>query len=732
MAMNRATETIRLSVEGLHCASCVGRVERALAATPGVRGAAVNLALGRAEVQIDAGVDVERLTAAVEKAGFSAHQDRPAEQRALAKTPDSGPWQRALLAAALTLPVFVLEMGAHVSPAWGELIGSSVGWRTSHWIQLLLTTAVLLGPGREILTLGVRSLARLAPEMNALVALGSSAAFVHSVIAMLAPQWLPPGGAHVYFESAAVIVTLILVGRALEARAKGRASEAIERLIALQPAEAWVKRGGGFAQVPIESVRIGDRVRILPGERVPVDGLIVAGESFVDESMLTGEPLPVARGEGDRIAAGTVNQNGSLEIEGVAVGAQTLLAQIARMVEDAQASKLPIQQTVDLVTRWFVPGVIAVSVLTFFVWWWIAPATAWVHAVAVLIIACPCAMGLATPTSILVGAGRGAELGVLFRDGPALQRLRDVRLIAFDKTGTLTEGAPTLTELRTFGDVASVELASWIASVESHSEHPIARAAVAGATDRGGEIQPVEGFVNHPGEGVEAILDGERITIGNAHLMASKGYAPPEGCDATAFVAKNGRVVGAFTVEDAIRHDAGRTIEALQREGVDVALITGDRQSTADAVAKALGIERVVANVLPSGKRDAVRALREEHGTVAFVGDGINDAPALAEAEVGIAIGSGTDIAIESAGAVLPASRLGAVVDSLRLSRATLRNIHQNLFWAFAYNTALIPLAAGALVPVIGISLSPSFAAGAMACSSIFVVLNALRLRRFR
>lgn len=728
--MNRAINTIRLNVEGLHCASCVGRVERALAATPGVREASVNLAVGRAEVRVDADVDLSRLTSAVEAAGFHAQEERPL---ATARSPEpssaAAPWHRALIAGALTLPVFLLEMGGHLGLArWAT---ESLGTATNHWIQLILTAAVLLGPGREILTVGVRSLARRAPEMNSLVALGASAAFVHSVIAMLAPQWLPEGGAHVYFESAAVIVTLILVGRALEARAKGRASEAIQRLIALQPAQAWVVRNGEHVEVPVEEVRVGDRVRIRPGERVPVDGHVVSGESFVDESMLTGEPLPVARAEGARVAAGTVNQNGVLEIEASAVGAETLLARIARMVEDAQAAKLPIQQAVDRITRVFVPAVMTVSLLTFVVWWWFDPATAWVHAVAVLIIACPCAMGLATPTSILVGTGRGAELGVLFRDGPALQRLRDVGVIAFDKTGTLTAGAPKLTTLRAFDDHPMLELATWVASVEASSEHPIARAALQGALDRGGEIREVDGFENHPGQGVEAVVNGERVAIGNAGFMRSRGLTVPEGEDATAFVARDDRVVGAFTVEDTIRHDAAPAIEALQRAGLAVALITGDRQSTADAVAKSLGIAHVVAEVLPSGKRDAVRSLKQSHGAVAFVGDGINDAPALAEADVGIAIGSGTDIAIEAAGAVLPASRLGAVVDAVRLSRATLRNIHQNLFWAFAYNVALIPLAAGAFVPLTGLSLSPSFAAGAMACSSVFVVFNALRLRRF-
>jgi heavy metal translocating P-type ATPase len=548
---------------------------------------------------------------------------------------------------------------------------------------------------------------------------------------------------NVYFEAAAVIVTLILLGRYLEARAKGRTSQAIRRLAGLQAKTARVRRGPGIVEVDIAEVVPGDVVEVRPGERVPVDGEVVSGESYVDESMVTGEPVPVAKRGGSPVTGGTVNQRGAFEFRATAVGADTVLSRIMRMVEQAQGSKLPIQAMVDTVTMWFVPAVMGLAALTFVAWLLLGPEPALtfalVNAVAVLIIACPCAMGLATPTSIMVGTGRAAEMGILFRKGEALQSLRDARVIALDKTGTLTEGRPVLTDLRATQGFLDDDVLALAAAVEAKSEHPVARAIVDAAAGRVLAVREAVGFDSITGLGVTATVAGERIEVGSARFMDRLGL-DPSALDSDAarladegksplYVAVGGRIAAVMAVSDPVKESTPQAVAALHALGLKVAMVTGDSRRTADAIARKLGIDHVVAEVMPDGKVAAVRQLKVEHGAVAFVGDGINDAPALAEADVGIAIGTGTDIAIEAADVVLMSGSLEGVPAALALSRATIRNIRQNLFWAFAYNAALIPVAAGALYPAYGVLLSPALAAGAMALSSVFVLGNALRLR---
>ncbi len=731
-----------LVIEGMTCASCVARVERALKAVPGVTGATVNLATESARVEGVA--DSAALIAAVKGVGYaarlaSATVESPAQRQALEA---KGLTRDLTLAALLTLPVFVLEMGGHMVPAFHHWVMATIGQGTSWLIQFLLTTLVLAGPGRRFFARGIPALLKGAPDMSSLVAVGSGAAWGYSTLATFLPGLMPPGAVAVYFEAAAMIVTLILLGRLLEARAKGRSSQAIARLVALQPAVAHVRREGRVVDLPVAEVRPGDLLELRPGERVPVDGRVVEGASWIDESMVTGEPLPVEKHAGARVIGGTVNQTGALVVEAVAVGADTMLARIIRMVEAAQGGKLPIQALVDRVTLWFVPVVMALAALTFLVWLTFGPAPALpmalVNGVAVLIIACPCAMGLATPVSILVGTGRGAELGVLFRKGEALQALHDVKVVAFDKTGTLTEGKPVLTSFLHAPGETREALLPLLAAVEAQSEHPVARAIVAAA--EGMALPSVEGFLARPGHGVSARVGGAEIALGSAREMDRRGVdiaafaAEAERLadrgETPLYAARDGKAVALLAVADRVKDTTPAAIAALKAMGLKLAMISGDNARTARAIARDLGIDEVVAEVTPEGKVEAIRTLKAQ-GALAFAGDGINDAPALAEADVGIAMGTGTDIAIEAADVVLVSGRLPVLADAIGLSRATMRNIRQNLFWAFAYNAALIPVAAGVLYPAFGILLSPVLAAGAMALSSVFVLTNALRLKRY-
>ncbi|MDP4032306.1 MAG: heavy metal translocating P-type ATPase [Pseudorhodobacter sp.] len=743
-------EEITLQIEGMTCASCVGRVERALLAVPGVSDAAVNLATESALVRLVAGqADAAALIMAVAGAGYTARLagDDSAAQRDASRDAEIALLRRDMvLAAALTLPVFVLAMGEHFVMPFRALIEASIGITASWIIQFVLTSLVMAVPGWRFFAKGVPALLKGAPDMNSLVALGTGAAWVFSVVATFAPGLLPSQARGVYFEAAAVIVTLILLGRWLEARAKGRTGAAIRHLVGLRPKTARVLRDGVAVEVAVDAIRVGDLLQVRPGERLAADGEITEGASYIDESMISGEPVPVAKAVGTEVIGGTINKTGAFTYRVSRIGRDTVLGQIIRMVEDAQGAKLPIQALVDRITAWFVPAVIAVAVLTVAVWLVFGPAPALSHAlvagVAVLIIACPCAMGLATPTSIMVGTGRGAEMGVLFRKGDALQSLHEARVVALDKTGTLTAGAPELTDLVLTDGFDEAVLLAQVAAVEARSEHPIAAAIVAEAHARGLALPEIAGFEAVPGYGVQAEVGGQQVAVGADRFMARLGIdiaaLSPKAAALAAeartplYAAVNGIAAAVLAVADPIRPETPAAIAALHALGLRVVMITGDNARTAQAVARQLGIDEVVAEVLPEGKVAALEGLRRAGGKLAFVGDGINDAPALAAADIGIAIGTGTDVAIESADVVLMSGDLGGVVRALSLSRAVMANIRQNLFWAFGYNVLLIPLAAGALYPLNGMLLSPMIAAGAMAISSVTVLSNALRLRRFR
>ena len=733
-----------LAVEGMTCASCVGRVERGLAALPGVLEARVNLATESADVRFLAGsLPVERVISAVADLGYVAKVQKQVEASE-GKTDEVAALRRQLLLAlALALPVFVLEMGGHMFPPFHHFIARTIGTQTSWLIQFVLTTAVLLGPGRVFYTRGWASLRHLAPDMNALVMIGTAAAYGFSVVATFAPSLLPSTARAVYFEAAAVIVALILLGRWMEARAKGRTGAAIAHLVGLQPKTARVERDGALVDVPLEDVIVGDILHLRPGEQLAVDGEVLDGQSYVDESMLTGEAAAVAKAAGDPVTGGTVNGTGALTYRAEHVGADTVLAQIIRMVGEAQGARLPVQDLVNKITGWFVPAVLAAAALTVGVWLLFGPAPALTHAlvagVAVLIIACPCAMGLAVPVSIMVGTGRAAELGVLFRRGDALQGLQSVSIVAFDKTGTLTAGRPELTDLvLATGFEAGVVLAR-VAAVEAKSEHPIAQAILRAAEERGLEVPPAFDFTSHTGFGIEAHVSGQRVLVGSARFLKREGVDVDDLTKAGASLASNGKtpifaalggqVAAVIGVADPVKPGTVEAVEALREMGLRLVMISGDNKATAKVVAGELGITEVVAEVLPDGKVAALESLRADGARLAFVGDGINDAPALAAADVGVAIGTGTDVAIEAADVVLMSGDLRGVVSALAVSRATMRNIKQNLFWAFGYNAALIPVAAGVLYPLWGVQLSPMLAAGAMAMSSVFVLTNALRLR---
>ncbi len=732
-------ETVALAVEGMTCASCVGRVERALAAVPGVRNAAVNLATGRAQVEtLDGAAPLDALIATIRGAGYEAH----AAGAAAPAAEDFAPLRNQLIAAAaLTFPLFVMEMGGHAVPAFHHWLMGLAGTQALFLLQFVLASLVLFGPGRVFFARGWPALRRGAPDMNALVMVGTSAAWAYSSVATFAPGLLPPGSVHVYFEAVGVIVTLVLLGRWLEARARGRTGAAIARLVGMQPRTARVLVDGAETEADVAALRPGDLVRLRPGERVATDGIVTTGTAWMDEAMITGEPAPVEKREGAEVVGGTIAAGGSIDFRVTRIGAQTVLARIAALVEQAQADKLPVQALVDRVTLRFVPAVMAVAAATLALWLALGPdpAMAVVAAVAVLIVACPCAMGLAVPVSILVGSGRAAEMGLLFRRGAALQGLAQVDVVAFDKTGTLTEGKPSLTDLLPAEGLDRSEVLALAAAAEMRSEHPVAKAIVAAARAEGVDPPEAAGFAAAPGLGVSAKVDAREIRLGSARHL--------EGADLSPFAAEaarladlgrsalymsvDGRAAAVLAVADAVKPTALRAVRALRARGLDLVLITGDGARAAQAVADQLGITSVVAEVLPGGKVDAVKALQTGGRRVAFVGDGINDAPALAQADVGLAIGSGTDVAIEAADVVLISGDPARVADALALARAVMRNIRQNLFWAFAYNAALIPVAAGVLYPSFGILLSPVLAAAAMAVSSLSVVTNALRLRRF-
>ncbi len=757
-------EIVSFPVEGMTCASCVNRITRFLEKVDGVDGANVNLATESATVRFDpARVSIGTLAEAVDAAGYVAlleratATDRPTDLAAATEHREerdeaaarhlAGLRLRLVVAALLTLPL-LLGLARMTFAPWLP------AFLTDPLVQLALATPVQLWAGWQFYAGAWNALRHRTADMDTLIAVGTTAAFGFSLATIVAPGFFraagleaPDGALPLYFDTAAVIVTLILLGRYLEARARGHTSDAIRRILRLAPRTARVVRGAVDVDVPIAEVRPGDIVRVRPGETLAVDGVVIDGASAVDESMLTGESLPVAKRVEDLVIGGTLNGSGTFSFRATRVGAETVLARIVRMVADAQGSRAPIQRLADVVTGYFVPAVLALSALTFVAWLVFGPAPALnlalLNTVAVLIIACPCALGLATPTSIMVGTGKGAEAGILFRDAEALERLGGVRTVVFDKTGTLTEGRPRVTGI-TLADGAPAEddLLALAAAAERGSEHPLGEAIVREAVDvRALALRPVEAFRAVAGEGVEAVVDGRRVAVGRAEFVGLSGSVSPmatmaarlaaDGASAV-FVAVDGRPAAVLGIADTLKPGSAAAVAGLRRQGLEVVLLTGDNRTTAEAIARAAGIDRVLADVRPDGKAAAVRALQAEGRSVAMVGDGVNDAPALAAADVGIAMGTGTDIAIESAPVTLLSGDLRGLVTAVALSRATMRNIRQNLFWAFAYNVILIPVAMGALFPAFGILLDPILAAAAMALSSVTVVSNALRLRGFR
>ena len=739
-------EEVTLEIESMTCASCVGRVEKALKAGDGVLDASVNLVTETALVHYVAGaIGAADIAALASNAGYKAKAKTAERADKAERKAAEILWlgRMTLVAVVFALPVLVLEMGSHFIPAMMVFVVENIGVQNSRLIQFVLTTVVLFSPGLRFYTKGFPALFKGAPDMNSLVALGTSAAYGFSLVATFLPDLLPAGTENVYFEAAAVIVVLILLGRFLEARAKGRTGEAIRKLVGLQAKTARVERDGEVVELLIEEIVLGDTIHVRPGEKISVDGEVLTGSSYVDESMITGEPIPVEKTNGTEVVGSTVNGTGALTFRATKVGDDTMLAQIIKMVEQAQGAKLPVQGMVDKITAVFVPIVMAVAALTFLAWFLFGPdpalSFALVAGVSVLIIACPCAMGLATPTSIMVGTGRAAEMGVLFSKGDALQMLQETTIVAVDKTGTLTEGRPALTDLSVADGFDEDDVLRLVAAVEVTSEHPIAEAIVHAAKEKGMELPTITDFDSITGYGVQASVEGKTILIGADRFMAREGIAlgslANDG-DALGkkgktplYAAIDGKAAAVIAVADPIKASSPAAIAALHDLGLKVAMITGDNKGTAEAIARELGIDHVVAEVLPEGKVAALEALRADGQKLAFVGDGINDAPALALADVGIAIGTGTDIAIEAADVVLMSGDLRGVVNAFAVSQRTMSNIKQNLFWAFGYNVLLIPIAAGVLFPFSGVLLSPVLAAGAMALSSVFVLTNALRLR---
>ncbi len=744
-------ERIVIPVSGMTCAACQGRVQRTLSKTPGVVDASVNLMMGNATVAYDpATVDPASLVETIRSTGYGA--ELPVAERTAFEEQAARDEATAAEFAELRRKAIVSGVAGAFAMALSMVLMNAA----TNWLLLVLTLGVMTWAGSHFYTRAWAAFRHHSASMDTLVAVGTGAAFVYSVIATVAPGFFVAHGVapDVYYEAVIIIIALILTGNAFEARAKRQTSAALRALAQLQPKTARVVRGSDELDIPIAQVSGGDVVVVRPGERVPVDGEVVSGSSAVDESMLTGESIPVMKTMGDRVIGGTINATGAFRYRATTLGSDSVLAHIVKLMRDAQGSRAPIQALADRVSAVFVPVVITLSIATFVVWFvsahvggalaGAAVVRAFATAVAVLIIACPCAMGLAVPTAVMVATGKGAELGVLIKGGEALQRAGDLTTVVLDKTGTVTEGKPTVTDLLAApgSPLSSAEMLALVASMESSSEHPLADAIVRRAREQGLTLRPATDFQSVTGRGARGQVDGRAVMAGNEMLMREHGIdaTPVRGeaerlaadAKSTVYVAVDGKLAGVLAVADPIRATSRDAIARLHAMGLQVVMLTGDNQRTADAIARMAGVDRVVAGVLPEGKVAEIKRLQEDGRVVAMVGDGINDGPALVQADIGIAIGTGTDVAVEAADIALMRSDLRGVAQAIELSRRTMRTMKQNLFWAFIYNVIGIPIAAGALYPAFGLLLSPVLASAAMAFSSVSVVSNSLRLRRVR